>query len=71
MAEAEKEKERLKDEIIEDLRSDKLQLHQHIAHMEKLIELEAVKEEDEVEIGKKTLCTKHVFSIKGREGRGS
>ncbi|XP_040057279.2 alpha-1,6-mannosylglycoprotein 6-beta-N-acetylglucosaminyltransferase A-like [Gasterosteus aculeatus] len=52
MAEAEKEKERLKDEIIEDLRSDKLQLHQHIAHMEKLIELKAVKEEDEVEIAK-------------------
>ncbi|KAL6101237.1 uncharacterized protein ACO6RY_08203 [Pungitius sinensis] len=47
--EAEKEKERLKDEIIEALRSDKLQLHQQLALMGKLVELKAVKEEKEVE----------------------
>ncbi|XP_068428895.1 alpha-1,6-mannosylglycoprotein 6-beta-N-acetylglucosaminyltransferase A-like [Clinocottus analis] len=47
--EAEKEKEGLKDEMIKDLRTDKLQLQQQVAHMDTLLKLQEEKEKKEEE----------------------
>ncbi|XP_078119403.1 alpha-1,6-mannosylglycoprotein 6-beta-N-acetylglucosaminyltransferase A-like [Sander vitreus] len=50
--EAEKEKEQLRDEMLKELRSDKLHLQQQVAHMEKHLKLQAEKEENNVQQGK-------------------
>ncbi|KAM9346889.1 alpha-1,6-mannosylglycoprotein 6-beta-N-acetylglucosaminyltransferase A-like [Symphorus nematophorus] len=47
--EAEKEKGQLKEEIINELHADKLQLQQQVAHLEELLKLQAEKEERKVQ----------------------
>ncbi|XP_039673109.1 alpha-1,6-mannosylglycoprotein 6-beta-N-acetylglucosaminyltransferase A-like [Perca fluviatilis] len=47
--EVEKEKGQLRDEMLKELRSDKLHLQQQVAHMEKHLQLQAEKEEKNVQ----------------------
>lgn len=46
---AEKEKEKTKEELITELRSDKLQLQQQVAQLGELLKLQAQKEEKKAE----------------------
>lgn len=42
--EAEKDKGKLREEMVEELRSDKVRLQQQVAHMEELLRLQTMKE---------------------------
>ena len=42
--EAEKDKEKLREKMVEELRSDKVQLQQQVAHLEELLRLQTMKE---------------------------
>ncbi len=47
--EADKEKRQIWDEMIKELRSDKLHLQQQVAHLEELLKLQTQKEEKKVQ----------------------